>query len=319
MGWWGGASARRGLLGVWLAGCAAIAPVPVETPGVDATAMLESVPATGVGETVLLRFAWPEVLEGRCASRLARVGTGGAARSESTYGMRAERDGDRIRIATFDVQGGAASGPALPLDTALVVDVVDRSGRHLGFEGIDAALEVVPEMQAASAPQRRALAEALRERLARNWKLTVGAWVDRELPLGATYAASAPENVEGGGSVRMRIAIRADGRIPCQPGAAERRCVRLHLRSQPDDERVELLAPALLRELAPEQSIDPRAMVVQAVAAVTDVSLVTEPDTLVPYRFTMRRYLAIRGSTLDEPDFTRELREEATRVCQWRR
>jgi hypothetical protein len=95
--------------------------------------------------------------------------------------------------------------------------------------------------------------------------------------------------------------------------------VRLHLRSQPDDERVEALAPALLRELVPERSMDPRAMVVQGVAAVTDVTLVTEPDTLVPYRLTTRRYLAIRGSTLDEPDFVRELREEATRVCRWER
>jgi hypothetical protein len=200
-----------------------------------------------------------------------------------------------------------------------VVDVVDRGGRHLGFEGIEAALAAMPQMDGASPAQLRALADALRGRLARNWKLTVGAWVDREMPLGATYAASAPEAVEGGGTVRMRIAIRADGHVPCHPGAAERRCVRLHLRSEPDDTRVELLAPALLRELAPGQAIDPRAMVVQGVAALTDVSLVTEPDTLIPHRFTMRRYLAIRGSTLDEPDFMRELREEATRVCRWER
>jgi hypothetical protein len=319
MGRWGGALALRGALGVWLAGCAAVAPVRREAPTVDATAVLETVPATGVGETVLLRFAWPEVLDGRCASRLVRAGSGGAARSESTYGLRAEHDGDHIRIRTFEVQGGLESDPALPLDTALVVDVVDRRGRHLGFEGIDAALEAMPQFRGASDAQRHGLAEALRGRLARNWKLTVGAWVDRELPLGATYAASAPEAVEGGGSVRMRIAIRADGRIPCHPGAAERRCVRLHLRSQPDDERVEALAPALLRELVPERSMDPRAMVVQGVAAVTDVTLVTEPDTLVPYRLTTRRYLAIRGSTLDEPDFVRELREEATRVCRWER
>jgi hypothetical protein len=139
-----------GLLGIWLAGCATVAPAPVEAPGIDATAVLETVPATGVGETVLLRFAWPETLEGRCSSRLVRAGSGGAARSESTYGIRAEQDGDRIRISTFDVQGGAASDPGLPLDTALVVDVVDRGGRHLGFEGIEAALEAMPQMGGAS-------------------------------------------------------------------------------------------------------------------------------------------------------------------------
>jgi hypothetical protein len=197
--------------------------------------------------------------------------------------------------------------------------VVDRGGRHLGFEGIEAALAAMPQMDGASPAQLRALADALRGRLARNWKLTVGAWVDREMPLGATYAASAPEAVEGGGTVRMRIAIRADGHVPCHPGAAERRCVRLHLRSEPDDTHVELLAPALLRELAPGQAIDPHAMVVQGVAALTDVSVVTEPDTLIPHRVTVRRYLAIRGSTLDEPDFMRELREESTRVCRWGR
>jgi len=285
---WGGVAVLGVALGCMA--CGARSPRPSDepvAPAPDDSAALESVPARGVGGVLTLRFAWPDGLTGRCRTR-RRVGGAGPAEpeKETSFRVRVQHAPDEIRIVNDDLSTGAS-----PL-----TEIVERDGRYRtsGHAGeTDAAL-------------------------AQTWKLLVGAWAGRELPLGATYSATAPESMPGGGTVRVRIAIQADGRVPCRPSAPTADCVRLRLYSEPEERVSPGLVATLLALVAPESGIRAQAFVPRIASIATSAVVVTEPDTLIPHRFTLRRRYVLAGTAPEEPDFARERGEEITRVCAWR-
>jgi hypothetical protein len=303
------------------AGCSAGGPRTVgETwaPPVDESAVLEVVTPGGVGESVLLRFDWPDGLEGRCRSRRRVVGDGRLEPArEVTFRVRVERTPDEVRIVTDDLAGDAdrllgedAPGP--------LVEVVGPDGRYRTAEGVEAAVATVGSVDRGSAAARALAAAQVRDRLALTWKLLVGAWAGRELPLGAAYAATAPEALPGGESLRVRIAIQADGRVPCRAGESDARCVRLRIYSQPEESAPPALVPGLLDVLAPGAGLEPDLVVPTAAFIANSAVVVTDPDTLIPQRFVLRRRFVLAASAPDAPSLRRERGEEITRVCAWR-
>lgn len=308
---------RRGgvavLAAIWaVAACGPVGRRPPAGPGVadvDESAPLETMAATGVGESVRLHFAWPHGLEGRCRSRRRVAGAGPAEPERAlAFRVRVERQGDEVRIVTDDVAGG-------PAGTSFV-EIVEPDGRYRAAHGVEDAVEALRGVSGEVDTPAGQAARSVEAQLAQTWKLLVGAWAGRQLPLGATYAASAPEALPGGESVRMRIAIQADGRVPCRRGAASAGCVRVRLSSQPEEPAPQALVPSLLAALGP--GIDARVLIPEVAAVMTSAVVVTEPDTLIPHRFTLRRRLVLRGRTPDEPHLARERAEEITRVCAWR-
>ena len=290
-------------------GLGPIAPRAVETPDLDRGATLESMPVE-VGEKpgdVALHFAWPAPAEGRCASVARRVETKGTQTLRVTFGIRVTPDGDQLRVETFDY----ALPPEAPHDVEPLVEpwgaerLVDRQGRLLGVQLLDTGLSSA----------ERTVATA---RVTQQWQAVVGVWAGRTLPVGVTYSATAPEpSLEG--PVRLQLAIRVDGRLPCRAGGATNDCVRMRVLSQPTAGDAAIVARLAARELLPPDEFalyEPSR--VKAFAAQNDLVLVTDPDTLLPRRWTERRALRLRIDPLVGPSGTDvDRQDELTTACVW--
>ena len=309
-----GRLAARGAtaLGVLLLGCATHGPsLPLRNPDVEAGARLESMPAT-VGEKpgdVALRFAWPLPAVGRCATVARRIEGSGTQLARTLSTMRAQADGDQVRVDTVD----AELPPDVPASVLTLAEtwpaerLVDAQGRLLRVPPLD------PKV---SASERTLITT----RLAQRWQSMVSAWAGRSLPVDATYSVTAPEQTPEG-TVRLQIAIRADGRVPCDAAAKESSCVRLRILSQPTANDTPPLARLAARELlSPDDFALYEPSRVRAFASQTTVVLVTDPDTLLPRRVTERRTLQLRIDPLiggDGLDLNRQ--DEVTTACAWQR
>lgn len=299
-------------LGVLLLGCAAHGPsAQLRDPDVDAGARLESMPAAVAEKPgdVALRFAWPLPAVGRCATVARRIESNGTqvARTRST--MRAQADGDQVRVDTVDAQlpPDAPAGVLTLAETWPAERLIDAQGRLLRVQPLD------PNVSASE----RAL---ITTRLAQRWQSMVSAWAGRSLPIDATYSVTAPEQTAEG-TVRLQIAIRADGRVPCDAAATDSSCVRLRILSQPTTNDTPALARLAARELlSPDEFALYEPSRVRAFASQTTIVLVTDPKTLLPRRVTERRTLQLRIDPLiggDGVDVNRQ--DEVTTACAWQR
>lgn len=293
-------------------GCAVTEPTgpAMQAPDLDASATLESQPAE-VGSKpgdVTLRFDWPVPSEGRCATVARRIEASGTqmVRTASSIGVR--RDGDQLRVDTFDVEVPPdAPAALLPLaETWPAERLVDLQGRLLRVQPSDTTVDA-------------GAAHTITTRLAQRWQSLVSAWAGRSLPIDATYSATAPEQTSAG-PVRFQIAIRVDGHVPCERGAKVARCVRLRIHSQPTANDAPLVARLAARELLSAEAFTLyEASRVRAFSTQSTIVLVTEPKTLLPHRITERRVLQLRIDPLvggDGLDVNRQ--DEVTTACSWR-
>jgi hypothetical protein len=294
-------------------GCAATSQpgLPLSAPDLDAGASLESTRAQ-VGEKpgdVALRFDWPLPVAGRCATMARRIDGAGTQVLRTVSGVRGEAEGDQVRVETIDVEVPANAPAALMAlaETWPAERLVDAQGRLLRVQPLDPGV---------SAAERSVMAA----RLAQRWQSVVSAWAGRSLPVDATYSATAPERTAEG-PVRLQIAIRADGHVPCEPGAAEAHCVRLRILSQPTAGDAPAVARLVARELLSDEAFMLyEASRVREFATQTTVVLITDPDTLLPRRVSERRVLRLRIDPLigdDGVDVNRQ--DEVTTACAWGR
>jgi hypothetical protein len=120
----------------------------------------------------------------------------------------------------------------------------------------------------------------------------VGAWVGQTLrqdrPIHAQRRANLP--LLAAVETRLDVAYGLEGRVPCSPEETERRCVELSYQGTiaPDDRAATL---GRLRAVMPPGSSEP---VPEDVRAWLSVTLVAEPDTLVPHRLVSRERLRTR-------------------------
>jgi hypothetical protein len=301
-------------LGIVILGCAAShgPTARPQSPDVEAGARLESMPAVVGKKTpgdVSLRFAWPLPVDGRCATIARRIEGSGTQVVRTVSTLRARADGDQVLIDTVDTEiPPDAPATVLPLaETWPAERLVDAQGRLLRVQPLDAGVNAAERTM-------------IMTRLAQRWQSMVSAWAGRSLPLDATYSATAPEQTAEG-PVRLQIAIRADGRVPCEAGAKEASCVRLRILSQPTAGDVPAVARIAARELLSKDAFalyEPSR--VRNFASQTTVVLVTDPDTLLPRRVTERRTLQLRIDPLiggDGVDLNRQ--DEVTTACAWQR
>ncbi len=257
-------------------------------------------------ESVTLAFAWPE--EFRAELLVRHESQQNAQPPVQAFARRtlsaARRDGE-LWISTYDDRPGRTpeAGRAVRGSDALV-QVVTPQGAFLRAELTDRALRL---LESADRARREEMRRALVRAAAEDWEITVGAWAGRRLerdrPLHKTFQGSVPllPIVQS----LLDVEYVFDGRVPCAPDETERRCVALVYRGETasSDEAATL---ERIRSLAPVTTDEP---VTEAFHGGFSITLVTEPDTLVPHRMVSRERLRLRVALPDGQ--VREVEETA--------
>lgn len=144
--------------------------------------------------------------------------------------------------------------------------------------------------------------EALSATAAQEWNILVGFWIGGHLQLGEIYEdeTQMPFPLIPGATVSATTAFQAFARIPCDEESTTRDCVELRLVTMPDpDALAELLAHFLHTQAAdPDERISDMTMRVE-------VSLVTEPSTLLPHALEVTREAVLQ---MEGPDGARQQR-----------
>jgi hypothetical protein len=264
------------------------------------SAVAEEAPASA---GVALRFAWPERLEGRrVEKRQGRSASEVALRSA----LRIERRGEeRWLIASASEEEARAAAEAGEEPEPPVV--VGADGRFARLEGLDAMAEREASFQvglAASKAEAEAARREARERVGRlaadareQWSYQVEAWLGRTLELGKVLETTgrAPIAAVPGLEVEQRVSLAARRWVSCAPGGLDRRCLELTLKADagPEAFRKGLAASGAKAAKGFE---DGRLTV--------EVVLVTDPETLIPWRYsfarTLRLVFAGRGLSVDQ-------------------
>jgi hypothetical protein len=262
---------------------------------------------------VALRFAWPDRLEGRCVERRQGRSAAELARKRA---LRVERRGDETWLGAAPAAGeeapaaDAAEAPDLPV-------VAGADGRFARLEGLDPWTEQEASFQvsiAASKAEIEAARKAARESAARlaadareQWSYQVEAWLGRTLEIGRTLETTGrlPIAAVPGLEVEQRVVLSARRWVSCTPGGIDRRCLELILKSDagPDAFRKGLAAAGGKAAKGFEDGL-----------LAVEVVLVTDPETLLPWRFSLTKKLKLvfagRGLSVDQV-------ERSEREYQW--
>jgi hypothetical protein len=168
-----------------------------------------------------------------------------------------------------------------------IVRLVTAGGELVDLEGTDAAKTATARaFETLGRPLDSGILDAttdlLRIECTRNWGLEVRTWNGLELEVGEAYETEPGSDGPLAPPVAMQTVGRATviGRVPCAAGFPARRCVALALESRMDAEALEKAARGLLKVAGVEV---PEGIADGAVLQ-TEVSVVTEPDRLLPHR-----------------------------------
>jgi hypothetical protein len=276
-----------------------------------------------------LRFAWPRSLEARVVYRRVHARTGGADRSfTARYTEKATRDGEEIQIASSGTRWeGEILYPADEVKAAIraseaVVQRVGADGAFVRLVNEDALRPVLQRIYEAAGltdeESEQAIARveaAMVEEARAGWNLAVGFWIGASLDFGKAWEkdVDAPVWILPALVVRSRVRMEARRRVPCAASERRARCVELTLHSEPDRASLPALARAIVAKLASEEQPIP-AGGVSEVGLSTDLTLVTEPATLVPWRVVWRR--AVRA-TVSGDEGPRELEDVERTEWSW--
>ncbi|HSN14149.1 MAG TPA: hypothetical protein VLT61_05920 [Anaeromyxobacteraceae bacterium] len=277
-----------------------------------------------------LRFDWPRSLVARVTYRRVATRTGSPQRIfTARYTERAAHAGGEIRIATSGTRWeGEIPYPPDEVRSATraseaVVQRVGANGAFVGLENEDALRPILQRIYAAAGlsdeetDQTIARVEAAMIEEARTgWNLAVGFWIGAELDFGRAWESEvdAPVWLLPTLAVKSRVRMEARRRVPCT--ASERRalCVELTLHSEPDRAGLAALTRAIVAKLDGTEGSLPLGAV-REVGLATDLVLVTEPATLVPYRVVWRR--AVRATVAHEEEGARELEDVERTEWSW--
>lgn len=276
-----------------------------------------------------LRFSWPRSLEARVVYRRTWARTDGADRTfTARYTERAVRAESEIRIASSGTRWeGEILYPADEVKPAIQASeaVVQRVGTDGAFAGLvneDALRPVLQRIYEAAglsdeeSDQATARVEAAMVEEARaGWNLAVGFWVGAQLDFGKAWEkeVDAPAWILPAVAVRNRVRMEARRRVPCDASERHARCVELTLHSEPDRAALPALTRAIVAKLAGEGQALP-AGEVSEVGLSTDLTLVTEPATLVPHSVVWRR--AVRATVVGD-DGPQELQDVERTEWSW--
>lgn len=246
----------------------------------------------GPGDSAALRFGWPEGLRMRVAMRHqswrgGQPPTGALVRHLVTV----ERRGDELWIRNADVHG---EGDEPDLEQNLrageaLIQVVGRDGDFRRAEGLaEAAALLAPGAEA----ERGRLRDTLARVTAQDWEATVGAWRGRTLSAGALQRKEVAGGVPlvPGVPARLEVQYGLEALVPCEEEGTERRCAALVYQGEPagSDRAAQLSG---LRAFF--QHEDEKAEL-EDFRARFQITLVTDPATLLPRRMVVREELRLR-------------------------
>lgn len=276
-----------------------------------------------------LRFAWPRSLEARVVYRRVFLRPDGGDRSfTARYTEKVERGADGIRIASSGTRWeGEVLYPADEVKPAMraseaVVQVVDADGAFVGLENGDALRPVLERIYESAGLSEADAAQAIErveasmiEEARAGWNLAVGFWIGAELDFGRAWEkeVDAPYWILPAVAVRNRVRMEARRRVPCSASERHAGCVELTLHSEPDRAALPALTRAIVARLAGEGRALPPGEV-QEVGVATDLTLVTEPATLVPHAVVWRRAV---HATVAGPQGTQELEDVDRTEWSW--
>lgn len=287
-------------------------------------------PVAARAERVVLGFGWPAGFTARVSgvetSRFVVDAARDESRTQMSYRLRLEpaQDGTRVRYDDFAlpdprtdglVRLGAVAGLerlGLALQPSFLVST---DGRFAGAPDLDTvatavnreldALRAQPSGLPGDAPPlpARFSAELFRRHAPADWMPMVELWAGREIELGARYTVELVTRLSllEGVPIRMKGELRVSERIACDAADADARCVELVLASRPD--------PAMLPWLQSAGAGAAAVVTVSALELDETVRVVTEPETLVPYRVSTDRRARVelrlpdgshRSTALDE-------------------
>lgn len=129
--------------------------------------------------------------------------------------------------------------------------------------------------------------EELLSLISADWNRLVGQWVGAALRLGATYqVASSSPRIPLLGNITLpgQYVFGATRRVPCGDTGTAIKCVELHMTSQLDPGKTAAALQKYAQEAARQTGAGPDT--IKSVRMNFDLTLVTEPSTLIPYDTT---------------------------------
>ncbi len=245
----------------------------------------------GSDQGVLFRFAWPDGFRAQVSLRHASHRQGAAPSMVVVRQvLEVEARGNELWVLTRKAEG-EGDDPDMAVNLAIaeaIAQVVGRDGRYLRAEGIDKALDILASH--GDQRDREEARQTLHRLSAEDWEASVGLWRGQRLEMGKprhrTIEASLP--LVPGILALMDAEHGLEGLVPCEEGETQRRCaeVSYRLRAAPTGKA------DLVRRLA--RALPPGSPAVVDVAASSESDLVTDPQTLIPKRITVRQELRIR-------------------------
>jgi hypothetical protein len=246
----------------------------------------------GEVDRVALRFAWNDGLRLRVAVRHESWRTGRPpAAALIRHQVVVERRGDELWVSNRGVEG-QGNEPDLDLNLRMgeaLVQVVGLDGAYRRTEGLEAALAQLPP---ADQVERARVRETLDRATAQDWETSVGAWHGLTLASGAMrrkeVAASVP--LIPGVASRLEVEYGLEALVPCGDEETERRCAALVYRGEPAaSDRA-----ATLERLKAIFRNDDEGAVLEDFHGRLEITLLTDPATLLPRRMVAREELRLR-------------------------
>lgn len=290
-----------------------------ETADVESTG--EDDAAAGV-ENVVLTFDWPDGLEGTLEVESTKTTSApGEDPSTETKSLSLEAHAKEVKDGTLDVRilQSVYVGTELPEErderreyaarfysgmwfppvrvdaqSGAIGEVLDMNLLELGH---DASMERIAARNPKTADKLKAAMDRFRPALVakalaeRKWNIWVGIWHDSEFELGSEYEM----DPTGAGEGAEKLTLAAVQRLPCDtaPNAsadievaddASRACVELYLVQPIPEQAVIPTIQPLIQSLGASES-----MRIVSVDAVEYFSVISDPDTLIPYAAQSRR------------------------------
>lgn len=255
----------------------------------------------GSGDSVNLRFAWPQGFMAQVSSTTSETdGTKPPERTERRYELKLEGTGEERKLITGrPPETGPGSIPAGVQQPPTPIIVLGPAGELKRIEGTDQALAEMfkdAESQGIPAEQRNQLAklvgEALDQSARDRWEELMGKWNGLTLKPGEVVERKSRRTMPFfGNSVDMRERLSLKERVSCTEGGTEKRCVRLVLDSSLDPAGNERAGRELIQRMRefmtansglPESALPE--MKVTKLQIDSSLELITEPETLIPHR-----------------------------------
>lgn len=297
---------------------------------------------------VLLKFDWPTELHAQVQSSKTRTRQAdGQPQKGSTMGstfvMHAVRDGQQYRIGFDQLKIDTRQLGPLPAEQLALLNAVSRAALpsfRVSSQGDFVALDQPEAFQQAlrtaltgllpAGPnQTSSLAmldkllsvEVLSAMSRGEWDWLVGTWSggERALDLGEDYVAQTEASMPLTNQViAFQTRFTVTRRLACERQGRSLGCVELKATTRPDPAALKQAVTTFVAQLAPEAAAQMEKSLL-ALEMDTTVELVTEADTLVPHRFTLRKTISMpaaagqTGGTLQVEETVQVYRYEASR------